>query len=409
MRILAEEMTQKERIFPLSSGRDEKGTLENMHNTMNNSEILNNSVLRVDLGALAGNVERLLDTLGEDTVLIPVLKNNAYGLGLEQVARVLARFSRITLVAVAQVSEGAALRGSGWDREILLLGGVPPHLLAKAVELDLTLSVGRLGLIPALGALAQAQGRRVKIQIKVETGLHRTGVAPGEELAQLLEEWRAWKDQVEITGAFSHFADLENQTRTQGQYQAFLEGCAQLEQGGMVLPLKHMSASAASEYAPQYQLGGVRLGRRLYMDHPTKPLGDIQEVATWQCWITNLRQLRKGDDVGYGGHVKLERDALVATICVGYGDGLDPQLVGVHGPVLAGGKRCPLLACCMDQTLVDVTGTDCQVGDPVTLFGWDEAGNFLPSQEVALLIGEDEGCGLTSRLSTRVARVYTQA
>ena len=62
----------------------------------------------------------------------------------------------------------------------------------------------------------------------------------------------------------------------------------------MVLPLKHMSASAASEYAPQYQLGGVRLGRRLYMDHPTKPLGDIQEVATWQCWITNLRQLRKG-------------------------------------------------------------------------------------------------------------------
>ena len=125
---------------------------------------MNNSVLRVDLGTLAGNVERLLDTLGEDTVLIPVLKNNAYGLGLEQVAGVLARFSRITLLAVAQVWEGAALRRCGWEREILLLGGVPPHLLAKAVELDLTLSVGRLGLIPALGALARAQGRRVKIQ-----------------------------------------------------------------------------------------------------------------------------------------------------------------------------------------------------------------------------------------------------
>ena len=79
---------------------------------------------------------------------------------------------------------------------------------------------------------------------------------------------------------------------------------------------------------------------------------------------------------------------------MGYGDGLSEGLVQVHGPVLVGGERARLMACCMDQTLVDVTGIPCRVGDPVTLFGWDEQGNLLASQEVALLVGDDEGCGL---------------
>ena len=91
----------------------------------------------------------------------------------------------------------------------------------------------------------------------------------------------------------------------------------------------------------------------------------------------------------------MERDGTVATIAVGYGDGLSPELVGANGPVLIRGRRVPMLACCMDQTIVDVTGLDCQVDDEVTLYGYDRAGNFLSAQEVSLLIGDDEGCGLT--------------
>ena len=181
----------------------------------------------------------------------------------------------------------------------------------------------------------------------------------------------------------------------------------QLEAGGMELPLRHISASAAHEQFPQYRLDAVRIGRRLYMDHPTKPTGQVSETATWRTWITNLRTLQAGAPLGYGGKVVLERDATVATIAVGYGDGLSEGLVQVHGPVLVGGERARLMACCMDQTLVDVTGIPCRVGDPVTLFGWDEQGNLLTSQEVALLVGDDEGCGLTSQLSPRVARIYS--
>ena len=96
----------------------------------------------------------------------------------------------------------------------------------------------------------------------------------------------------------------------------------------------------------------------------------------------------------------------MATIGVGYGDGLNEALAACHAPVLVHGKRCPLLACCMDQSFVDVTGLDVQVGDEVTLFGCDREGNILSSQEVANLIGDNEGCGLTSALSSRVARLY---
>lgn len=371
---------------------------------MNN--LLNNSILSVDLKRVRRNVATVLEEL-EGAQLIPVLKDNAYGLGLETIGRVMEEFPQITTLAVAQVGEGAALRQAGITREILVLGGVPTHLLRGAVELDLTLAVGRLELLPVLALLGRSVGRRVKIQIKIETGLNRTGVEPGAELAKLLEEWRGVRSDVQVMGAFSHFADLGDEGRTQQQYQLFLEGVEQLEAGGMEIPLRHISASAAHEQFPQYRLDAVRIGRRLYMDHPTKPTGRVSESATWRTWITNLRTLQAGAPLGYGGKVVLERDATVATIAVGYGDGLSEGLVQVHGPVLVGGERARLMACCMDQTLVDVTGIPCRVGDPVTLFGWDEQGNLLASQEVALLVGDDEGCGLTSQLSPRVARIYS--
>lgn len=154
-----------------------------------------------------------------------------------------------------------------------MLGGVPERLLAPAAELGLTLTVGRPGLLPLLAELGRAQGSPVPVQIKVETGLHRYGLTPGEELDGLLEEWRAHAPWIQVTGAFTHFADLGDPARTEEQFQTYLSGVAQLERGGMEIPMRHVSASAASEYAPQYRLDGVRIGRRLYMGPPYRPPG----------------------------------------------------------------------------------------------------------------------------------------
>lgn len=372
-----------------------------IQNTMNNSYLL------VDLEQVQRNAETILASLPAGANLIPVLKNDAYGLGMPQIARMLSGFSRIKLLAVAHVSEGIALRQAGIGKDILVMGGVPSHLLSAAVTNQLTLAVGRLGLVPALTELAQRSGHHVSVQVKIETGLHRIGLYPGTELDSLIDELCRAGDAIQITGVFTHFADLSDETRVQRQYQDLLSGVAQLSAMGLPISLRHISASAASEYLPPFCLDAVRVGRRLYMDHPTAPLGGVGEAASWRTWVTNLRQLPAGEPVGYGGQCALDHDALVATIGVGYGDGLQQELCRIHAPVLVRGKRCPLLTCCMDQTVVDVTGTDCRVDDEVTLFGYDGQGNLLSSQEVALLIGDNEGCGLTSALTSRVARVYT--
>lgn len=371
-----------------------------MHTSMNNSYIvLNTHILRE-------NVSTILGELPGQTALIPVLKDDAYGLGLTQVAQVLMEFPEIETLAISHVSEGAALRRANWKGNILVLGGVMGFLLPLAVECDLTLAVGRLGLIPRLADAARAQGKQVKVQVKIETGLNRIGLLPGEELAALIAELRQAADCVTVTGAFSHFANVSDAQRTQRQYDSFLAGVAQLENAGIPVPMRHLCGSAGLELCPQYALDGVRVGRRLYMDHPTQPTGKIKEVASWRTYITNIRRLKAGEQLGYGGGCVLTRDTVIATIAVGYGDGLNEALAACQAPVLVNGQRARLLCCCMDQSMVDVTGIPCQVDDEVTLFGSDGQGGFLSSQEVSLLIGENEGCGLISDLSPRVARIY---
>lgn len=371
-----------------------------MHASMNNSYIiLNTHILRENISAILGE-------LPGQTTLIPVLKDNAYGLGLPQVAKVLMEFPEIETLAISHVSEGVELRRANWKGKILVLGGVMGFLLPLAVEHDLTLTVGRLGLIPKLAEAARAQGKQVTVQVKIETGLNRIGLLPGAELEQLTAELHAAADCVTVTGAFSHFADVSDAQRTQTQYDSFLAGVAQLQQAGIPVPMRHVCGSAGLELCPQYALDGVRVGRRLYMDHPTQPTGKIGEVASWRTYITNIRHLKAGEQLGYGGNCALTRDTVIATIGVGYGDGLNEALAACQAPVLVNGQRAKLLCCCMDQSMVDVTGIPCQVDDEVTLFGYDSQGSFLSSQEVSLLIGENEGCGLISDLSPRVARIY---
>ena len=369
--------------------------------------VLYNSSLTVDLGLLRGNIRTLLGLLPPNTAMIPVLKCNAYGMGLIPVAEVLQEFPQIKTFAVAQVLEGAELRKAGCTREILVFGGVLPRQLAAAAEYDLTVTAGRLGLVPLLALAAQEAGKPVRVHIKLETGLNRVGIRPGEELAALIRELKEAAPWVSVSGTYSHFADAEGRDlpRSEAQNALFIQGLAQLEKAGIDPGCRHLSNSAASEWFSQGNYDAVRLGRRLYMDSQDEPTGLIREVATFQTYITHLRQLPKGARLGYGQGYTLTKDTTVAIIGAGYGDGVSHQAVSGHCPALVRGKEANFLACCMDQSFLDVTGIPCQAGDQVTLFGYDEAGRLLSSQEVARY-ANDEGCGLTAALSPRVLRIY---
>ena len=366
---------------------------------------LHNSYLLVDLGILRDNVRAILADLEKNVQLIPVLKGNAYGLGMVPAARTLCTFPEIRCFAVSHVSEGLALREAGIDRNILVMGGVPPFQTEAAVCAGLTLACGRQGFLRELAQAAGKLGIRAKTELKVDVGLHRIGLEENE-IDEWIAEFRACEEAVSLEGVFSHFSDAENRGRDEEEFRTFLRVLSRLEAAGIPIPFRHIAASSTSESSPQYSLDAVRCGRRLFMDRPVNPVGNIRELASWRSYITNLKERKAGERIGYGGGKQLLRDSVVATVGVGYGDGLNQDLIRVGGPVLVGGKRCRLLSCCMDQCMVDVTDADCSVGDEVTFFGYDGRGNFLSSQEVAALINGDEGCGLTSALSGRVERVY---
>lgn len=367
--------------------------------------IMNNSYLYIDTGILRKNIRTILNTLPTGTKLIPVLKDDAYGLGAASIARTAAEFEDIDCVAAAHVSEGLALRASGWTRGILVMSSALPFQLAAAVEAGLTLACASADFARTLDACAGELGIRARIHIKIDTGLHRIGVEPGEELAGLISALDNSKS-IDAAGVFSHFADTDDAALTALQFARFESAAAQLEAAGYAGLTRHISSSASHEQYPQYALDAVRIGRGLYMDAPQGCGHGIAEVATWRTYVTAVKRRHAGDTLGYGRAYTLAHDADIATIGVGYGDGLQSALCAVHAPVLVGGQKCPLLACCMDQAFADVTGTNCRVGDSVTIFGYDEGERLLSSQAQALLIGGDEGCGLTAALSPRVARVY---
>ena len=369
--------------------------------------IQSNSYLLVDLATVRANACVIIKQLGPGTALIPVLKDDAYGLGMVPVARALCDLPEIRTLAVAHVSEGLALREAGIEREVLVMGGALPFQMAAAVGADLTLACGHAGFLTEAAEAAGKLHKQARVQIKIDTGLHRIGFEL-PELDALCAELGACGDRVRITGAFSHFSDVSDPALSEKEYALFLRAVDFLERAGVEIPLRHMTCSASSECWPQYNLDAARCGRRLYMDRPGAQGGEIREAASWRAYITQVKKREKSERLGYGGVVTLERDSLVATVGVGYGDGLNQALFSVGAPVLVGGERCRMLACCMDQCMVDVTGLRVGVGDEVTFFGYDAAGNFLSSQEVSALVNKNEGCGLTSALSPRVARVYTE-
>ncbi len=367
-------------------------------------KFMNNSYMEIDTGILLENVRAILKSL-DGAALIPVLKDDAYGLGMAAIAAVLCTVPEIRCFAVSHVSEGLDLRRSGVDRELLIMSAALPFQLEAAVEADLTLTCARLDFLPALAEAAKKLGKQARIQIKIDAGLHRIGLEPNE-LDAFIEEYHQYQDHLEVTGVYSHFSDAENAELDAQQFQLFEEASKKLRAAGVPIPLRHMSNSAAAELFPQYHLDAVRIGRRLFMDRTEDPLYDVREVASWRSFITNLKLRHPGDQLGYSGAVTLKKDTLVATVGVGYGDGLNQDLFKVRAPVLVCGRRGHLLACCMDQCMVDVTDLDCRVGDEVTFFGYDGLGNFLSSQSQAALVNHDEGCGLTSALSPRVKRIY---
>ena len=367
---------------------------------------LHNSYIVIHTDNIRRNVRSILAALPAGCELIPVLKGDAYGLGLSRMAEVMCEFEEIKTIAVSQVAEAAALPETG--RDVMLIGAVcGDEQLRFAAERRLIVPAYRRGIVTELARQARSLGTKGRVNIKLNCGLNRFGAAPGAELDALIDELESCGDDIIIEGVYGHFSDLQSPDgdRAASECARFTVGLAQLFFRGIRTPKKHLCASAGFELHPEMARDAVRIGRRLYYDNPKSPTGGILDAASWRTSVAAVRVLRGGESIGYSGTFTAAGYTRIGIIPVGYGDGLKAELAAAGAPVLINGRLARLVGCCMDCAFVELGDAECSVGDEVTLFGYDSMGNLLPGQEVAGYM-DDEAVTLTAALTNRVQRVY---
>ena len=366
-------------------------------------EQVHQTVMEVNLSALAHNIKSYQKRLKPTTRVMAMVKAFSYGSGIEEVARVMEK-NGVDYLAVAYADEGVALRKAGIRLPILVMSPEPTAFDAL-VEHALEPEIYDLRLLQELVRYIQAQAiPTFPIHIKLDTGMHRLGFESHEmaHLLQLLKEY----PQLVVKSVFSHLAASEQAQHddfTLQQQRVFEAGVMAIEEVVHYTFLKHIANTAAVQRHPSLEYDMVRLGIGLYGADVTKdaPI-DLETVATLTTTVAQVKQVAKGDTIGYGRLGVADRDMRIATIRIGYADGFGRSLGLGKGKVWIQGGLAPVVGqVCMDMTMVDVTDIPGVVaGTSVEIFGKN-----LPVQQVAQWANTIVYEILTG-ISQRVKRVY---
>jgi alanine racemase len=355
--------------------------------------------------ALSNNVNAFRSHVGEKTAVMAVVKSNAYGHGLLQVAKI-ADKEGVAWFGVDNVDEGIALRKAGIAKPILILGYTLNERLKDCVDHCLSFVVYNLETVKAIRSLKLKKlpkhpklgTKAAFVHIKIETGTTRQGVF-GTELQKLVRELKKTSGVV-IEGASTHFANIEDTTDhsyAEQQLQRFQDGLSILAKEGINPPWKHAACSAATVLFPDTYFNVVRLGISMYGLWSSKEtlavarqkhrLLKLTPIMTWKTVVAQLKRVKKGTPVSYGLTEHVSRDSVLAVLPIGYWDGYDRKLSSV-GHVLVRGQRCKVMGrICMNMCVVDVTDVPrVKVEDEVVLIG-TQGKETVPADEVASKYG----------------------
>jgi alanine racemase len=364
--------------------------------------------LEIDLFAIRNNARRLAALAGEAQVMA-VVKANAYGHGAVPVAQA-ALQAGARWLGVARVDEGLALRAAGLSTPVLVLGYTPPAQAAEAIAAGLALTVFDAETAAAYAAAARAQGRAAAVHVKVDSGMGRLGVLPGEAPA-LFQALRGLAG-LSVEGVFTHFAaaDSTDPAFTRRQIAAFSGVLAALEAAGLRPPLTHAANSAGTLAYPEARYTLVRCGIALYGLDPSSAVPCPPEfipALTWKTCVAQVKTLPAGHGVSYGPAYVTPAPERVAVLPVGYADGYRRvPAPGAHHEVLIGGQRAPVRGrVCMDQIVVGVDHLPAvRPGDEVVLLG-AQGSECISAEELAHRWGTIN-YEVTSGVMGRVERTY---
>jgi alanine racemase len=360
----------------------------------------------VDLGALEFNYRQIQKRIPVGVRLLAVVKADAYGHGAIPVSLKLETLG-VEYLGVAITEEGVELRKGGVKAPILVLGGIFGEEADQILRFRLTPVIFRKDSLKLLSREAERRRKRVKIHLKVDTGMGRLGV-PLNLWPSFLEEVKRFP-RIEIEGILSHFSMLDAEKGyTQNQWGAFQRAVAIAKETGISCPYLHMASSATLTAFPGYSAKLVRPGIMLYGSYPSpafQHLIPLKPVMTLKTRIHFLKLVPSSTRISYGGTFTTKRESLIATLPVGYGDGYSHHLSN-RGEVLIHGKRAPVVGkVCMDFIMVDVTDIPrVKLGDEVVLMGRQGKEQITPD-EIAEKINSISYEVLCS-IGKRVPRIY---
>ncbi len=363
----------------------------------------------VSLDALKQNYLTIRNHLGAGARLMAVVKANAYGHGAVECARALESVGA-EWFGVALIEEGIELRQAGIARPIFCLGGFWRGQAEAAVKHDLTVAVFRLDQAKELNARARQAGRTINFHLKVDTGMGRLGVSLDDaaEFARALKPLR----HIELDGVMTHFADADGDdpAYTDGQIARYNEAVASLRQLGFNPSWQHLANSAGIHAHPQSHGNLARAGATLYglsrdVLSPRLEAFDLRPVMSLHSRIVMLKTVPAGTPLGYGCAFTTARESRIATIPIGYADGLR-RAHSNNGRVVVRGVFAPIVGrVSMDLTIIDVTDApDVAVGDEVILIG-EQNGRRIVAEDLAEQIGTIS-YEIVTGISSRVPRVY---
>ncbi|MGH9185812.1 MAG: alanine racemase [Acidimicrobiales bacterium] len=361
----------------------------------------------VDLGAIAHNV-RVLIQVARPAALCAVVKADGYGHGAVPVARA-ALDAGAAWLGVALAEEGVTLRDAGLDAPVLVLSEPQP------AEMDLVAGFGlrptvysARGVDAAAKAAVRTGHAPLPVHLKVDTGMHRVGADPADALR--LARMIAGHPELSLEGLWTHCAltDEPDNPFTAEQLKRFRLVVDELAAAGLRPPLLHAANSAGAIAHPATRLDMVRCGIAVYGIPPSPGLDgavDLRPAMSVKAQVSLVKRVAAGEGISYEHRYFFERDSVVATVPIGYADGVRRRLYAVGGEVLIGGRRRPIRGVVtMDQLMVDCGDDESvQVGDEVVLIG-DQSGERITADDWAARldsIGYEIVCGIGPRVPRR--------
>jgi alanine racemase len=358
----------------------------------------------VSLARLRDNLAAIKAHVAPSRVMV-ILKANAYGHGLEAVARCLA--PQADAFGVALVEEGIVLRRMGIENPILVMGGIWTRQIPLFLENDLTLTVPSLARLRDVEEAAAARGATARVHLKVDTGMERIGVHHSR--ADGLLEAAARSPHVEVEGLYSHFAnaDAEDLDDARRQLSRFQEVLRFYERHSLPLPERHMANSAALLRLPESHMDMVRSGILVYGVYPFPGAPrhvQVRPALAWKSRVVYFKVVEPGRAVSYGGTWSSDHPVRVVTVPVGYGDGYFRSLSNRAELVLRGRRYRQVGRICMDQLMVNIEWGTGYNGDEVVLIG-EQGDERVTVEELAEWAGTVPYEVLTA-INDRVPRLY---